>query len=335
MAVRYSPGILITDKRREGSNLGAIPTAAKRQEFINTTKACLDALKRLATGARLLAAIDASGHEVEIYRTWDITGGNAQGGSDDDEMVHPLDAVFGDGTTVLHRILNSACQDMSNRTKLQKFFNVGKSKPRFLNRDAIARLVGIKLFELEQMEKGKRAIPPSVDARLRSYLYAFLLPGEGCSCWVKFNHLRDNLSPDHKKYLPATHTWQNRPPTIALGHELIHAWRSMTGMVLFEYGWEEEAMTVGLPPFSFMEYTENKLRIEYGGLAIRPDYQNIRTKTPLTDGQKLGVDRSNMAWQGNQSALHTQQGVAQAMSSRRKAMGYDDDDDNDNWDDGF
>src|SRR6185437_16553460 len=96
MAVRYSPGIVITDKRREGRNLGAIPTAAKRQEFINTTKACLDALKRLATGARLLAAIDASGHEVEIYRTWDITGGNAQGGSDDDEMVHPLNAVFGD-----------------------------------------------------------------------------------------------------------------------------------------------------------------------------------------------------------------------------------------------
>ena len=106
----------------------------------------------------------------------------------------------------------------------------------------------------------------------------------------------------------------------------------VVGMVLFDYGWEEEAMTVGLPPFSNMDFTENKLRIEYGGLAIRPDYQNITTKTPLTDGMKLGVDRSNMSWQGKQSSLHANQGLAMAMSSRRKAMGYDDDDDDD---DGF
>jgi hypothetical protein len=334
MALQYSPGIKITDKRLGDSNLERIPTAAKRQEFINTTQACLDSLKRLATGARLLAAIDESGHEVEIYRTWDITGGNAQGGSDSDEMVLAFDEVLDDGKTVLHHVLNAASQDMSGRTRLQKFLKMGKSKPRFLNRDAIARLVGIRASDFEQMEKGKKEIPASVDARLRSYLYGFLLPGEGCDCYVQFNHLRDNLSPEHKKYLPSSHNWQNRPPAIALGHELVHAWRSMTGMVLFDYGWEEEAMTVGLPPFTFMEYNENKLRVEYGGLAVRPDYQNIRTKTPLTDGQKLGVDRSNMAWQGNQGALHANQGMAQAMSARRKGMGYDDDD-NDSWDDGF
>jgi hypothetical protein len=153
---------------------------------------------------------------------------------------------------------------------------------------------------------------------------------------VLFNHTRDNLSPEHKKYLPQSHVWTHRPPTVALGHELIHAWRAMTGMVLFDYGWEEEAMTVGLPPFSFMEYTENRLRIEYGDLAIRPDYQNIRTKTPLTDGQKLGVDRTNMAWTGNQNALisHKEPGVVNAMASRRAAMGYgnDDDDGADDWD---
>jgi hypothetical protein len=181
------------------------------------------------------------------------------------------------------------------------------------------------------MAAGKRKIPPLVDARLRSYLYDFLTPGDGCSCHVVFNHLRDNLSDRHKRYLPPTHTWENRPPGIALGHELIHAWRVVTGMVLFEYGWEEEAMTVGLPPFSNMPLTENRLRIEYGSLAIRPDYQNIATETPLTDGMKLGVDRSNMAWQGNQGALTPQQDLAKAMSSRRRAMGYDDDD----GDDGF
>jgi hypothetical protein len=81
------------------------------------------------------------------------------------------------------------------------------------------------------------------------YLYDFLQPGTGESCYVNFNHLRDNLSDDHRKYLPQGLTWQNRPPAVALGHELIHAWRVMSGRVLFRYGWEEEAMTVGLPPF--------------------------------------------------------------------------------------
>jgi hypothetical protein len=326
MAVQYSPGIVITDRWRDGSHSGALQPNAKKQEFIDTTKACLDRLKSMATGARLLAEIDASGHKVKIYRTRTITDGNYQGGSTDEEKVLAFDERLDDGTTVLHNILNTASQDLSDRSAIKKFFKVGKEKPRFLKRDAIARLVGTTPLDLELMEKGKKAIPESVDSRMRSYLYAFLIPGEGCDCHVVFNHVRDNLSPAHKQYLPMSHNWKHRPPVIALGHELIHAWRAMNGNVLFEYGWEEEAMTVGLPPFSFMEFTENKLRVEYGELAIRPDYQNIGTQTSLTDGQKLGVDRSNMAWQGNQSALHAQQGLAQAMSARRRAMGYDDED---------
>ena len=270
---------------------------------------------------------------VEIYRTWDVTGGNYQGGDDPAlAMVVPLTTKHPDGTTELHQVLSRASQDLSGRSSFKVFFGIGKARPRFLPRDAIARLVGVTPSNLTEMEKGRRPIPPAVDGRLRSYLYHFLTPGDGCACHVVFNHLRDNLSPDHKKYLPMSHNWQHRPPGIALGHELIHAWRVVVGRVLFDYGWEEEAMTVGLPPFSNMDFTENKLRIEYGGLAIRPDYQNITTKTPLTDGMKLGVDRSNMSWQGKQSSLHSQQGLAMAMSSRRKAMGYDDDDDDD---DGF
>lgn len=334
MPLQYSKGIVITDKWRDGNDVGTIKTRnGQRQEFIDTTKSCLDAIKKLACGAQLLAEIDASGHLVSIYRTKDITGGNSQGGSTDDEMVLPFDEKLPDGTSVLNQVLNQASQDLSGRSRLKKFFNLGKAKPRFLKRDAIARLVGITPADLEAMEKGKKPITPLVDARLRSYLYHFLLPGDGCPCYVQFNHKRDNLSDAHKRYLPMSHTWEHRPPAIALGHELIHAWRAMSGMVLFEYGWEEEAMTVGLPPFSFMEFTENKLRIEYGGLAIRPDYQNITTETPLTDGQKLGVDRTDMSWQGNQGALHPQQSVAQAMSARRKGMGMDNDDAEDDWDD--
>lgn len=333
MAVVYSPGIIITDQKRDGSNIAPITGNKGKRDFIDTTRAALDRIKGLATGARLLAAIDASGRTVKIYRVWEPDGGNSQGGSTDDEMVKDMDDTLPDGTSVLTHIMDTASMDLSNRGAVKKFLGIGKVKPRFLKRDALARLIGTTPLELSQMEKGRVAIPDSVNFKIRSYLYAFLVPGDGCSCYVKFNHKRDNLSDGHKKYLPMSHTWEHRPPFIALGHELIHAWRAMTGMVLFDYGWEEEAMTVGLPPFTFMDFTENKLRVETGGLAVRPDYQNIQTKTSLTDGQKLGVDRSNMAWQGNQGALHADHGAALAMASRRRAMGYDNDnDDDDNWD---
>jgi Effector protein len=322
MPFQYSAGIVIRGIRKDGASIEPIK-GSKAGEFIDATRNWLDELKRLPTGAQLLAEIDDSGHVVDIYRTWDITKGNLQGGDNDDAMVVPLDGVYGDGTTELARVLDRACQDMSGRSSAEKFFNIGKAKPRFLPRDAVARLVGTTPADLAAMAKGTKAIPPSVDAKLRSYLYDFLTPGDGCSCYVVFNHLRDNLSERHKRYLPNSHNWMNRPPGIALGHELIHAWRVVSGRVLFDYGWEEEAMTVGLPPFSNMPFTENRLRVEYGGLAVRPDYENILTKTPLVADQKLGVDTSNMAWQGDKGALHPQQQLAQAMSARRRAMGYD------------
>ncbi|WP_321473930.1 M91 family zinc metallopeptidase [uncultured Paludibaculum sp.] len=326
MPFQYGSGILIKGCRRDGGKIAAM-SGSKATEFIDATKGWLDALKRTATGARLLAEIDNTGHTVEIYRTWDITDGNYQGGDDPDlAMVKPFTTRNADGTTELQVVLDRASQDTSGRTKLQKFFGIGKAKPKFLKKEAIARLVGVTPSELAQMEGGTKTIPPVVDARLRSYLYHFLTPGKGCPCHVVFNHLRDNLSARHRTYLPMSHNWEHRPPGIALGHELIHAWRVVAGMVLFKYGWEEEAMTVGLPPFSFMEFTENKLRVEYGGLAIRPDYQNLMPETPLTTGLKLGVDRTDMSWQGKQSALHTQQHLAQALSARRRAMGYDEED---------
>jgi hypothetical protein len=51
---------------------------------------------------------------------------------------------------------------------------------------------------------------------------------------------------------------------VMLGHELIHAWRMMTGRRIVARGWEEEMMTVGLGPGADLPFTENKLRSEAG-----------------------------------------------------------------------
>jgi hypothetical protein len=332
MAYQYNAGIQIMDQRRKDRTVEAL-TAKKGADFVAATRDCLDALDRTPTGSALLAAIAGSGHTVRIYRTWvldDFAYGNLQGGEKvDDSMIVPLDTVLPGGGTELRRVLEYACADVSKRSTLKKKLGIGQSVPRFLKRDALARLAGTTPAALDAMEKGKAPIPKPVDERLRVYLYDFLTPGPGSDCYVVFNHVRDNLSRDHRRFLPESHNWQHRPPAIALGHELIHAWRVATGMVLFTYGQEEELMTVGLPPFSGMMFTENRLRVNWAGLAIRPDYQNLKTNTDLVGGlAKRGVD-AKQAWQGNQAALVAHDGTAgvvrDAMRDRRAAMGYDDD----------
>ena len=329
----YSSGITIAGAYWDG---GSHALRTKRAtEFIAATSAALDALKQTPTGLRLLTEIDQSGHQVTIYRTKSVDGGNSQAGDSATagvDMVQDLEARHPTHKTVLGAVIAAATEDLSGRSALQRAFRVGKAKPRFMKRDNLSRLLGVSPRDLQGMMDDKYRIPPTLDAKIRAYLYDFLLPGTGENCRVNFNHLRDNLSDDHKKYLPQSHTWEHRPPAIALGHELIHAWRVMTGMVLYRYGWEEEAMTVGLPPFSGMPLTENRLRIDWGGLAVRPDYRYIGNQTELLRGQK--TDRgADQIWQGDDKALHANQGLAMAAAQRRRAMGYDDggDDDSD-WD---
>ena len=62
------------------------------------------------------------------------------------------------------------------------------------------------------------------------------------------------------------------PPTVTLGHELIHAYHSLKGVLKSGHTIvidgkqtsEEEAATVGLGKYSDATYTENKLRAEVG-----------------------------------------------------------------------
>lgn len=327
MSFWFSTGIRIRDAKRGQGHLPAPLSMGEATNFIAETREWLRAIENTTTGGEMIREINASGHVVDIYRTWDFDDGNAQGGGGAGEFVKPLDTVRPDGTHELGHLLAFACQDLSGRSKLERFFKIGKARPRFLKRDALARLCGTNERELKEMAAGTRAIPKLVDDKLRVYLYDFLQPGAGEDCWIKFNPMKENLSDEHKKYLPQSHHWAHRPPGIALAHELVHAWRVVSGRVMFAYGWEEEAMTVGLPPFSNMKFTENRIRIDWVNLAVRPDYLHIGVKSAIiAAADKIGMDKGgNRAWQGKSGALHPQQDLAQAMSARRKAMGYEDD----------
>ena len=123
-----------------------------------------------------------------------------------------------------------------------------------MNRDIIARLIGISREDLDSIELGLKPLSPEQYHRFAILLYDFLDRGKGCSVGLRMD---------------STQVTREDPYYILLGHELVHVWRMVTGSRIFEGGWEEEAMTTGIPPFMGMKFSENKLRAEHG-LGVRP-----------------------------------------------------------------
>ena len=331
MSFIYSTGICIKSGRTGQGGHGAL-TGTQATDFVDTTRKVLDAIKQTNMGNALISEINASGHVVDIYRTWGLDDGPYQGGENVvASMVVALDTPYGKAVE-LKRVLDRACQDLSGRSTVQRFFGIGRARPRFLSRDAVAKLLGVSSSDLEKMENGKKPIDPNTDAKVRAYLYDFLTPGPGSDCHIAFNHKKLNYSAAHMKHLPMSQNPLHLPLPVVLAHELTHAWRVMTGHVLYLYGWEEEAMTVGLPPFSNMRFTENRFRIEFDntGLAIRPEYAYRQFRTGIIDPKGASIDKDKK-WTGKSSALEpkVKDVLKEAMSKRRQAMtgGGDDDDD--------
>jgi Effector protein len=92
--------------------------------------------------------------------------------------------------------------------------------------------------------------------------------GKGSDTTINYNQ---NLS-----CIGYSEAWQRQPPTIWLGHELIHADDSAYGRMDPEIkdgirNYERQA--IGLPPYEEKEFTENKLRAEWHDpQPLRPRY---------------------------------------------------------------
>ncbi len=260
----YSAGIVL--KTRIGKKISDSSAMMGDVAAAFNTKviASLDQLKTLPTGAQLLAEIDGSGHVLYIISGAD----NFADGS----CVIPYP---GDMKTSEERFIKSIRPPAA--PKLKKMMKEGmwvNPKQAYtsvlthaldrahalnsgLTRAAIAALIGISPAWLQEMEDGTRPIPDTEYYKLCLYLYDVIESGKGCDAEMRvvFTQAKD---PDDPLY-------------IIIGHELIHAWRIMKGRRVFETGWEEEAMTTGLPPFANLAFSENKLRVE-AGLPVRAGY---------------------------------------------------------------
>jgi hypothetical protein len=104
-----------------------------------------------------------------------------------------------------------------------------------------------------------------------------LTPGPGTGAWVLWDPLLESVFKDLPTEKRAA--WMDRPPWLALAHELIHGWRLASGRCVFrpnarkdiDEEYYEEAMTVGLPPYDQCRFTENRLR-HFKGLPLRTFY---------------------------------------------------------------
>ena len=143
-------------------------------------------------------------------------------------------------------------------------------------RRSLAQLLGKSGDQIEAICDGSIALTDTEYFKIATAYYEHMTPGPGCSTQVKVQMnvaVGNPMSADNPKAYPFRPK-QDRDcvaAEIMLGHELIHAWRMMTGRRLVNDGWEEEAMTCGLAPYANLRFTENALRRD-GGFPARLTY---------------------------------------------------------------
>lgn len=268
--------------------VAVLPNVKAQVEFIDLIVEQLEILKDLMTGAELISAIENTGKTVTIFLDGNKKGSCAQmnpentntfidrlvksfrppaKGSYAEKFVEKPDP--GTWTKATPRRRDDATQD--EKTKFYRYYTqeltrVIDRSP--LSREMIGRLIGLNSQDVKDMEDGRKVIDDSTYYKLAYVLYEWLTPGPGIHTQVRFDA---SVDPQHEGAKPQKN-WEAAPLHVALGHELIHAWRMMAGRrVVPITGWEEEAMTVGLPPFASMRLTENLLRVQ-SGAAVRFKY---------------------------------------------------------------
>ena len=267
-------------------------------EYIRKVKGCLNRILSMARGAEFLTAINSSGRTLTVKGWGGGDSGNSCGMNIDGYALlskaikRDLSAEF---TTELGKAVAKAEASGMKRdffasqlsegvlpTTHKTSDNIGAPKSRVqvpqVNQGSGKTIMdyhGQKATEartfLDELIAGTRSlsdVPAEWKNDLQRLLRNFLRPGPGCSCNVYFN-------PNDFCAASGNAAVKNRPPTIGLAHEMVHAYRAMHGLTVYVYynGDDlEEVITSGFPPYQYEKFSENIFRTQYKG-----DEQRIRT----------------------------------------------------------
>jgi hypothetical protein len=129
--------------------------------------------------------------------------------------------------------------------------------------------IGLEIERVEMNSTNAQLIMCELDQ------YDCLPTGDGADCYIRWNPVNDFVGSADLDRNDPKNRWRNRPPWIGLAHELIHAWRFLTGRQIFGSGTPEvlmdEQLTSGVPPFVRGRYTENNIRY-WAFQVMRPFY---------------------------------------------------------------
>jgi hypothetical protein len=272
--VLYSQAIEILSREGQRRLNDAQPIQGEpARNFLNAVRRALAMLETLPTGAALLGEIAASNHKLYIFKGVD---NSADGScvvpypgdirSSEGRFIKPLrpPGKYKQDAMIQQNVWLPAMQTYT--LELKRLIERAGQKNPALNKSTIASIVGVPPNWIDEMIAGKRPLEDDEYYRLVLYLYEYLEPGAGSDAEMRVVLTQEELP--------------NDPLWIVIAHELVHAWRIMNGRRIFEGGWEEEAMTTGIPPFTSMKFTENRLRVE-GKLPPRPNYDTGLCKTTL------------------------------------------------------
>lgn len=145
------------------------------------------------------------------------------------------------------------------------------SKPK----EQLPKRLALSSNAFKDMYEGRAYIPDDVYYPLCFLLYDYMIPGTGTDAQVRIMN-PTTFAYDFKKDVAAIKKFSPAKAALTLeavvfAHELIHAWRMMAGRRVVTNGWEEEAMTTGIGPFSGWRLTENVVRGDFG-LKTRTSY---------------------------------------------------------------
>ena len=220
--------------------------------FVDSIYDLLTELEKKPMGKKLIDEIEGAGKEVAIFNADPGNGSAAKPypGTVTNEMQRfvQLRQIPQAAVTKLKKENSRAVVPLAAHYAAEIHAVIEKSKA---NRTVLASILGLKAEQLAEVELGQRGLDDTQYQRFALFMYPHLTPGAGCTVSFRFEAAQALQDP-------------NDSELIILAHELIHAWRMVKGMRIFEGGWEEEAMTVGLPPFGNMPITENKIRVELG-----------------------------------------------------------------------
>jgi hypothetical protein len=189
-----------------------------------------------------------------------------------------------------------------NRAHLGMALNpeVTRNKFRHPHAELPVRL-GISANAFDNMAAGLEYMPDDVYDPLCFLLYDYMLPGSGTDAQVRimtedmFQHDFASELKAESKLLRKSSDTSIRLQAAIMAHELIHAWRMTAGRRVVAGGWEEEAMTSGIGPFSNWRMTENSFRADLG-LKHRKSYANPRHSSELM--QTLSTQTSAKSYKG-------------------------------------